>query len=292
MKYFTWMVVPAALAVAACDSTPPEEPTRYRFTLGGERPASLTRPYDYVAGTPVPVVIVMHGYGGNSTGIDRYFGISRRLQQEHFAVILPQGTLNPSGRRFWDATDFCCDFWNADPDDVGYLNDLVAEATEYVEPEGVYLVGLSNGGFMSYRMACESMPKLRGIVNLAGASFHDATRCETARPIRILHIHGTADATIRYDGGSRAGGGARYPGAVETVERWASRAGCDMAAGETLDALDLVADIAGAETVPLRYRTGCRTGVTVELWTLEDGPHVPRFNSSEFGGLLTAWLFG
>ncbi len=292
MKYFTWMVVPAALAVAACDSTPPEEPRPYRFTIGGERPASLTRPYEYVAGTPIPVVIVLHGYGGNSTGIDRYFGISRRLHQDHYAVILPSGTLNQSGRRFWDATDFCCDFWGDDPDDVGYLNDLVEEAADYVEPEGVYLVGLSNGGFMSYRMACESMPKLGGIVNLAGASFHDPKRCDGARPISILHIHGTADATIRYDGGSRSGGTVRYPGARETVERWASRADCVIQAGETLDSLDLVAGIPGAETTPLRYRTGCRNGTTFELWTIRDGPHVPGFNSAELGGLLTSWLFG
>lgn len=292
MKYFTWMALPAMLAVAACDATPPEEPVPYRFTIGGERPAALTRPYEYVAGTPIPLVIVLHGYGGNSTGIDRYFGISERLHRDGFAVILPSGTLNERGRRFWDATDYCCNFWAQDPDDVGYLNDLVEEATEYVELSGVYLVGLSNGGFMSYRMACESMPKLRGIVNLAGASFHDPKRCEGARPIPILHIHGTADRTIRYDGGSRGGGTARYPGAVETVKRWAARARCDISAADTLPALDLVAGISGDETTPLRYRTGCDSGIRVELWTIQDGPHVPRFNSTEFGGLLTSWLFG
>ncbi len=144
---------------------------------------------------------------------------------------------------------------------------------------------------MSYRMACESMPNLRGIVNLAGSSFHDAKRCAGARAVPVLHIHGTADSTIRYDGGSRAGG-ARYPGARETVERWASRAGCDVEAADTLESLDLVADIPGDETTPLLYRTGCGAGITVELWTIRDGPHVPRFNSAKIGGLLTAWLFG
>lgn len=286
------MAVPAMLAVAACDATPPEEPGPYRFIIGGERPAELTRPYEYVVGTPIPVVFVLHGYGGNSTGIDRYFGISRRLHRDHFAVILPRGTLNQRGRSFWDATDYCCDFWNQDPGDVGYLNALVNEAADYVEIEGVYLIGLSNGGFMSYRMACESMPKLRGIVNLAGASFYDATRCEGARPISILHIHGTADATIRYDGGSRDGGTIRYPGAREVVERWASRAGCDIDAGDSLPSLDVVANIPGDETIPLRFRTGCRAGLTIELWTIRDGPHVPRFSPNDIARRLTSWLFG
>jgi len=292
VKYFTWIVVPAMLVIAACEATPPEEPSPYRFVIGGERPAELTRPYEYVAGTPIPVVIVLHGYGGNSAGIDRYFGISRRVHRDHFAVILPSGTLNRNGRRFWDATDFCCDFWESDPGDVDYLNDLVDEAADHVAIEGVYLIGLSNGGFMSYRMACESMPGLGGIVNLAGASFYDASRCQGATPVPVLHIHGTADATIRYDGGSRAGGSVRYPGAEETLRRWASRAGCDIEAGETLESLDLVANIPGAETTPLSYRTGCGSGITVELWTIRDGPHVPGFNSTEIGGVLTAWLFG
>ena len=42
----------------------------------------------------------------------------------------------------------------------------------------------------------------------------------------------------------------------------------------------------------VRYRSGCESGITVELWTIRDGPHVPGFDSAEFGGLLTAWLFG
>ncbi|MDE2975405.1 MAG: hypothetical protein OXU64_11935 [Gemmatimonadota bacterium] len=180
MRSSGWLALPAALAGAACDSTPPE-PRRTQFIIGGERPTTLIRPRDYVDGTPIPVVLVLHGYGGNWAGIDRYFGISRRVNRDRFAVIHPSGTLNPAGRRFWDATDYCCDFWESDPDDVGYFDDLIEEAGEYVTVGGAYLIGLSNGGFMSYRMACESMPKLRGIVNLAGSSFHDANRCAGAR---------------------------------------------------------------------------------------------------------------
>lgn len=293
MRHFTWMVVPAALVVLACDAAPPEEPPdRYRFTIGGDRPATLIRPTRYEAGTPLPLVIVLHGYGGRAAGIDRYFGISKRLDRDHFAVILPEGTTDRDGRRFWNATDFCCDFQGRDPDDVAYLNDLVEEAGDHVVVGGVYLVGLSNGAFMSYRMACESMPGLRGIVALAGTSFHDAKRCSGAGPVPILHIHGTADATIRYDGGSRNGGRVRYPGARETVERWAARAGCATRAAETLRSLDIVAGIPGAETTPVRFRTGCGAGITVELWTILRGPHVPAFNSNDIARRLTDWLFG
>jgi polyhydroxybutyrate depolymerase len=173
--------------------------------------------------------------------------------------------------------------------DCGEWNSLVEEAAAHVTPDGVYLVGLSNGAFMSYRMACESMPGLRGIVPVGGADFDDPARCEGARPLSVLHIHGTGDVVIGYHGGSSEAGTA-YPAAEEAVRRWASRAGCDLGAAEMLEPLDLDFTLSGAETQPLRYRRGCRAGVTVELWTIEGGAHVPAFDPDDIGERILAWL--
>ena len=177
-------------------------------------------------------MIALHGYTRNSANTNQYFGLSQRTTRDRFALILPNGTRNPEGANFWNATDYCCDFWGSGVDDVAYLNDLVVEAGEHIIAEGVYLVGLSNGAFMSYRMACESMPGLRGIVAVGGSTFHDPERCAGAAPVSVLHIHGTADIVIRYEGGSSNTGDTHYPGAEEAVRRWAARAGCDLAAAE------------------------------------------------------------
>lgn len=295
MRSFRLLLVPLALLPLACESDlpPTEEPPQSVFTIGGSRPATLMRPVDYVPGTPIPVVILLHGYNSHSGAVNRYLGIGRRINEDQFAVILPEGSKNPNGQRFWNATDYCCDFWNTEPDDVGYLNSLYQEAATYVNTDGVYLLGHSNGGFMAYRMACESMPGLKGIMSLAGTTFYDPNRCEGATPVPVLHLHGTSDPTIQYGGWYRTTGAGRihYPGAAQTVERWAGRAGCDLGAAADLESLELVLDIPEAETHPTRYEAGCRDGVALELWTIEDGSHWPGFNSIEIGRRLIHWLF-
>ena len=295
MRTFRLLLVPLALLPLGCESgLPPLDTGGSIFTIGSRlRPATLIRPRDYVVGTPVPVVMLLHGYGGHPRAIDRYFGISRQVNHDQFAVILPRGTRNIWGERFWNATDFCCDYGNDDPDDAGYLNNLYEQAGYYVATDGVYVLGFSNGGFMAYRMACESMPGLKGIASLAGSTFHDPNRCAGATPIPVLHLHGTNDSTIWYQGGFRGSeaGDLHYPGARQAVERWAARAGCDVDAAQHLDPIDLVLSLPGEETLPLRYEANCRDGIRLELWTIDGGPHAPDFDSIEFGRRLISWLF-
>ena len=287
--------VPVALAVvalAACGDEggpgdPVFDPVR---TIGGDRPATLTLPDRYEGGSPIPLVMVLHGFTGNSGWTDRYFGISQRIDPDRIAVILPDGTRNDDDQPFWNATDYCCDLHGSGVDDVGYLNSLVSQAREHMEVDGVYLVGLSNGGFMSYRMACESMPGLRAIAPVAGTTFSDVERCAGARPVSVLHIHGTADNVIRYEGGGGRRGDARHPGAEESVHRWAARAGCDLESAETLPSLDLVEALPEGETDVTRYESGCSDGRRVELWTIKDGSHVPPFDADEFGARVVAWF--
>ncbi|MYC93147.1 MAG: hypothetical protein F4X15_16930 [Gemmatimonadetes bacterium] len=283
-----------AVATAACERDPaptePDPPANEAIrTIGGARPATMIRPLDYAAGTPLPIVIALHGFTSNAADTDRYFGLSRRIDTDDIALILPNGTRNPDGLSFWNATDFCCDGYGSGVDDVGYLNSLVEEAGQHIVPDGVYLVGLSNGAFMSHRMACESMPGLRAIASVAGTTFDDPEVCEGAGPLSVLHIHGTADEVIRYGGGSGLGG-TRYPGARETVERWAARAGCDLDASESLSRLDLDRFLEGAETTRRRYGEGCADGIRVELWTIQAGPHVPAFDPDDIGRRLIAWF--
>lgn len=297
MKRSWTIIAPAALTLvltAACrdesqTTDPVNDPVR---TIGGDRPATLMLPNGYERGTAIPLVIVLHGFTSNAGWTDRYFGISQRIEPDQIAVILPNGTRDDQDRSFWNGTDYCCDLGGSGVDDVGYLNGLVAEAGEHLSIDGVYLIGLSNGGFMSYRMACESMPGLRAIAPVAGATFSDPAKCEGARPVSVLHIHGTADRTIRYAGGGGRDGRPSYPGAEESVHRWATRAGCDMEAAETMPSMDLVEALPDEETDVTSYDTGCDNGLKVELWTIEDGGHVPGFNADDFGARVVAWFMG
>jgi len=104
-----------------------------------------------------PLLVVLHGYSGNADRNDSYFGATAQASSRGLYVLLPEGTAEPSGKRFWDATSACCNFTGSPVDDVRYLSDLIEEAVAErpIDPGRVYVLGHSNGGFMAYRLACE-----------------------------------------------------------------------------------------------------------------------------------------
>ena len=171
---------------------------------------------------------------------------------------------------------------------IAWLNQLVAEAREVVDVSGVYVVGFSNGGFMSYRLACDGLDGLVAIASLAGSSFGDSGRCAEASPVSVLQIHGTNDMQIPYGGTLEYEGG--YPGAVELMNRWAERAGCNVDSVLEPASLDLETTIDGADTSVRRIRDGCADGITIELWTIGGADHFPSFRD-DWPDRLLAWLF-
>ena len=119
---------------------------------------------------------------------------------------------------------------NTAADDAAYLRRLIetVQARWPVDPRRVYVLGHSNGGYMSHRMACEHADLVAGIVSLAGAAFDDPVnidpalaRCKPSEPVHILEIHGEEDGTVLYAGGRPV----NTPSARETVAGWAVRNG-------------------------------------------------------------------
>lgn len=274
-----------------------EEVELTKWEIGGERPAALMAPDGYERDEALGLAVLMHGYGSTATAVNWYFGGAHFfINEARFALLLPQGRPDTQGLPFWDATPACCEFSDVDTDDVAYLSRLIDEAREYVNVSGVYLMGNSNGGFMAYRMACEGViPDLRAIVSMAGSSYEDPAVCADAQPVAVAQIHGTEDAEILYEGtddllrlqdDDEALDG--HPGALELVQRWAARAGCDLDAPQAYPRYGLVSDIDGNETVITRYRDGCVDGLTFDLWTVEGGPHSPKFYNLTTA--LLAWI--
>ena len=260
-------------------------------TIGGERPALLILPSAYQPEAPLPLILGLHGYTSHSMAHDSYFGLSPLVNSHNFALLLPNGMRDDQGSRFWNATEVCCGKTESKADDVAYLTGLIEEAARHINIGRVFLAGLSNGGFMSYRLACESLSGLAAIVVLAGSSFSDPARCESARPVSILHLHGTADEVVVIEGGSNPFlGPGRHPAATELVQRWAGRAGCDLSGAESLGSFDVSPTVPGEETTITRYRTGCRDSLIVEYWEMASAPHVPGL-PPDFGQRIVTWMF-
>lgn len=248
-------------------------------------------PTSFEASAPRPLVILLHGYGSDGARHDRYMNFRTWVDEYGFFLVSPDGTEAETERkpRFWNASAACCNFAGSTVDDSGYILGIIDDmkARYPIDADRVFLIGHSNGGFMSFRVAREHSEEIAAIVSLAGAA---ASRDLPApnSPVHILQIHGTRDETILFEGGEL--GGTAYPGAVETVTRWAAYNGC-RAEGTVMDeALDLDDAVDGAETVVTRFDGDCRPGGSAELWTIQDGAHSPDL-SERFAPEVLEWLF-
>ena len=253
------------------DMAPVAEVDRSNFD-GGGRPTRVFVPESYDNVREVPLVILLHGYSASGSAQDLYFQLSNEVDRMDFILLTPDGLVDPQGNRYWNATPACCDFAKKGVDDVAYVTGLIDEAIErYNIDEGrVYLMGHSNGGFMSYTTACRAAPRITALMALAGTTFPQATDCEPEQPVGVLHLHGTADETILYNGGVILGNG--YPGAEETAQRWSGYNGCGSESVEG-EARTLLATGNG-ETEVFDY-PGCPENGGVSLWKINGGSHIP-----------------
>lgn len=252
----------------------------------GDRRATLQVPPG--AGT-APLIVVLHGYGSSAAENRGYLGLDDDAAARGVVLAYPEGTPDGDGNRFWNATDACCDFDGSDVDDVAYLADLVTQigTVTPIDPKRVYLVGHSNGGFMSYREACERAPIFAAIVSLAGATYDDERMCAPSEPVAVLQIHGTDDDTVLFLGGTLdIGGGGQprpYPGAKESATMWATYDGCGTIFETRFEALDIDAGIDGPKgptETKVEVANACGPGGHVELWSIPGGSHAPDLSPS------------
>jgi polyhydroxybutyrate depolymerase len=248
------------------------------------RPYKSLVPSHYDATTPTPLVILLHGFGASGALQEDYFHLSALAESRTFLYAYPDGLQDPLGLRYWNAMEWCCDFFKSGVDDVGYIRAVIADMSKKynVDKQRIFIIGHSNGGFMAHRMACELADTVAGIVSLAGAQWTDPTRCLPSQPVAIAQIHGNLDAVISYNGS------ANYPSAHQTVDIWANRNRCTGALTYGGDNLDLDALLPGAETRVERY-TGCPAEGPVELWTIQGGSHIPTL-SKYFTGAVYDFL--
>ena len=155
-------------------------------------------PAIYNSTVAVPLVLNLHGYSSNNTQQEAYGEFRPIADTANFIIVHPNGTLDPSNQRFWNAFDVMSPI-----DDVGFLSALIdtVSANYTIDPNRIYSTGMSNGGFMSYELACQLNNRIAAVASVTGGmvSSHMST-CSPIHPTPIMQIHGTADATVSYSG--------------------------------------------------------------------------------------------
>ena len=215
--------------------------------------------------TAVPLVLNFHGYGSNATQ-QMFYGDFRDIADtEGFLLVYPEGTLS-NGDQFWNV-GFPGNT-SSTIDDVGFTEALIDElANSYaIDLDRVYSTGMSNGGFMSFLLACQLSEKIAAVASVTGSMTPDTLNdCNAQHPTPVLQIHGTNDSVVPYDGNSTW----TLP-IVDLVSYWVNYNNCE-ATPTTTTFPDL--DLSDGSTVEHIIYSGGDNGVTTEHMKIIGGGH-------------------
>jgi polyhydroxybutyrate depolymerase len=181
----------------------------------------LYEPAIYDGSVAVPLVINLHGYGSNSSQQLFYGDFRPSADADNFIVVCPNGTLDGNGVRYWNA------FVNGGAtDDVSFVSQLIDSISLIynIDQSQVFATGMSNGGFMSYKLACELTNKIAKIASVTGTMNPGlSATCSPSSSIPVMEIHGTSDQTVPYNG---------IPNVMEpiadVVAYWVNHNNCDL----------------------------------------------------------------
>ena len=163
---------------------------------------TLHTPPQYDGTRPTPLVIVLHGGAGNRENVMRMTGMNKKADQEGFLVLYPAGTGFFKNRVLtWNAAN-CCGYAKRNHvDDVAFIRAVLdtVDAHYKIDPKRIYATGISNGGMLAYKLACQLSDRIAAIAPVA-AAFNEQ-ECQPEEPISVLIFHGKLDQHILYDGG-------------------------------------------------------------------------------------------
>ncbi|MFT5584205.1 MAG: polyhydroxybutyrate depolymerase [Cognaticolwellia sp.] len=213
------------------------------------------------------LVLAFHGYGGSATGLQGYSGLDAVAEREGFVVAYPQGVTDRSGNPYWEVGYA---FHNGEVDDVGLALDLVAllQADLGTDPERVYATGMSNGGDMSYQLACQAGDTFSAVAPVAGCLMGVVQDSCTATQTSLMEIHGTQDTTTPWAGDPDGSDGwGPYLGTQESVGHFVDVYGLGAPVVEELP------DLSESDGSQVRLYQWGSGALQVRLYEVQGGKH-------------------
>jgi polyhydroxybutyrate depolymerase len=256
-------VAAVLLQVGACSSQEAAAPTDLPAPIGLDGPGrfevemvlddTVRRFVVWVPETvrdPAPLVLVFHGFSSDPETVEALSEMHEVGETQGFVVVYPAASGRPSR-------------WRVDARiqgdaDVEFVRSLVGAVGSSlpIDTDRIYAAGMSNGGGMAGRLACDAADLIAAVGSVSGA--HNEVRCEPTRPVAVAELHGTSDLVVPFEG---------WPGLLPAADEWAT----DWAARNGCSSEPQVRTV--ADDVLLTTWADCREGADVDLYRIDGGKH-------------------
>jgi polyhydroxybutyrate depolymerase len=232
------------------------------FVSGGlMRTFRVYVPTIYSNTNAVPLILNLHGYTSNAIEQEFYGNFKPIADTANIILVHPNGTLDQNGDQYWNNFD------GSSVDDVGFLSALIDTISNRynIDQNRIYSTGMSNGGFMSYDLACFLSHRIAAIASVTGAMiFTHMANCNPSHPMPVMQVHGTADQTVPY------AGTVAFSPIEDLVDFWVNFNNCDTT--PVFTALPDISTTDGCTAEHFVY-TGGTYGSTVEFYKVLGGAH-------------------
>lgn len=263
--------VDAPVGTDAADANRVDATTQFRIqgtlTVDGRvRTFLVNLPPSYDAMATFPLIIAMHGGGGSAEQFESSNLLTPKTNQANYIVVYPDGVAAPGplGLRTWNG-GACCGYASENNiDDVKFVRELITylAANYKINTKRVYATGHSNGGIMSYRLACELSDRIAAISPNAAAML--LPTCTPTRPVPLQHTHSRPDTNVPTLGGVGTGPSSNvaWPATIDVLNQWVTINGCATPPVVT----------SGTNFTRTRWNQ-CASGSEVDYYITEDGGH-------------------
>ena len=232
---------------------------------------------EYLVRTPanhngtLPVLFFLHGLGDNITRCDQEYNFQQMAEEFGWAIVVPQAR-NQGVGTMWNAG-----LTSSSIDDAGFLLALLDSLTvQYqLDPDSVFFTGFSMGGFMTHRMAIEHGDRITACAPVSGLIVSGLSSQTPVAPVRLLHIHGTSDPVVGYNGNSSTFGMTLGLGVDAIMDYWQTANGCS---GEPT--VDTLPDLKNDGLRFIRYTYNC--GTDLQLLKVVGGNHTWYDNVNQY----------
>lgn len=223
-------------------------------------------PACYNPTTPTPLVIALHGGGGNGDTIEKQLDMNAKAEEECFIALYPDGSSQTAPtHQHWNAGPRITDWYSyiQNINDTDFISTLIEKMkTDYsIDENKVYVTGVSNGAMMAYRLACEISNKITAIAPIAGGILN--ITCTPSEPVSIIHFHGLDDKMYPFDGGVSCAVPDNFKSVPNTIQDWIAIDHC-----QNQPIITYRLGEASCETY-----NGCDSSTEITLCTIENGGH-------------------